>query len=101
MLLAMMLCGALLAAAYDALWVLRKVFFPGKIALALMDLLFGVFCALGIIASALVLKVDAMRAYVLVGALLGMGMYRASAGAALRRVTAWIISCQKRTENEK
>ena len=82
--LAMMICGAALGAAYDALWLLRITLFRGKAALAAADLLFGLLCAAGVIAAALCLEVDAFRLYALSGAAAGMALYRASAGTALR-----------------
>lgn len=82
--LAMTLCGAALGAAYDALWLLRIALFRGKIALAAADLLFGLLCAAGMTAAALILETDAFRLYTLAGAASGMALYRASAGTALR-----------------
>ena len=83
-LLAMMLCGAALGAAYDALWLLRTTLFRGMAAQTALDLLFGVLCAAGIIAAALCLRADAIRFFSLSGAAAGMALYRASAGAMLR-----------------
>ena len=100
-LLAMMLCGALLAATYDVLWLLRMAFFSGKAAQAVSDLLFGVICAAGVITAALLLRVDALRLYVLYGVLCGMGLYRLSAGSLLRRMVKWTKKHQNRTEIEK
>ena len=92
-LLAMMLCGAALAAVYDALWVLRNAFLPGKAAQAALDLLFGIVCALGVIAAALYLRVDALRLYILFGVLCGMALERISAGFLLRRI---VLALKKR-----
>ena len=93
-LLAMMLCGAALAAVYDALWVLRNVFFRGKGAQATLDLLFGIVCAMGVIAAALRLRVDALRLYILFGVLCGMALERISAGFLLRRM---VMTLKKQT----
>jgi len=82
--LAMVLCGAALGAAYDALWLSRILLFQGKAALAAEDLLFGLLCAAGMIAAALCLEVDVFRLYTLAGTAAGMALYRVSVGTALR-----------------
>lgn len=84
-LLAMALCGAALGVVYDALRLLGRVLPGGRITEGALDLCFGVVCAAGIAAAALRLQVEAFRWYTLLGALLGMALYRASLGAALRR----------------
>ena len=83
-LLAMMLCGAALGAAYDALWLLRTAFFRGGAGQAAADLIFSLLCAGGVAAASVRLRVDALRFYTLAGTLCGMALYRASAGALLR-----------------
>ena len=85
-LLAMILCGAALGVVYDGLWMLRKAFFPGRAALAIADLLYGPICAVGVVAAAFLLRVDAFRVYILGGVLFGMALQRMSAGAFLRSV---------------
>ena len=85
-LLAMILCGAALGVVYDGLWLLRKAFFPGGAALAIADLLYGPICAVGMIAAAFLLRMDAFRLYILGGVLCGMALQRISVGAFLRLV---------------
>ncbi len=94
-LMAMALCGAALGAAYDGLWLVRTLL-RGRLVMAAADLLYGVLCAAGVTGAALLLRVDALRWYTLTGALLGMGLYRASAGALLRRAAAWVAGLKKK-----
>lgn len=82
--LAMLACGAALGAAYDALYLLRRAFLPGRAALHALDLFYGVLFAAGVAGAALALRADVLRWYVLLAAALGAGAYRMSAGAALR-----------------
>ena len=97
-LMAMILCGAVLAVAYDVLWLLRKVCFPGRIALAICDVLFGILCGLGVIAAAFWLRADALRLYVLCGVLCGMMLQRISIGYILRRL---MMTVKKEKKNGK
>lgn len=85
-LLAMALSGAGLAAVYDVLRLMHRVLLPGRIAGGALDAVFGVLCAAGIVLTALFLRVDAFRWYTLLGALLGMGVYRTGAGALMRSI---------------
>lgn len=91
MFLTMLLCGAGLGAAYDALWLIRRTILRGRATCALLDLLFGVICAAGVIFSALCLRADAFRWYTLLGAAAGMALYAASLGALVRRVAVALI----------
>ena len=95
-LLAMILCGAALGVVYDGLWMLRKAFFPGRAALAMMDLLYGPVCALGVIAAAFLLRVDALRLYILGGALCGMILQRITAGVFLRSMVQRVKKLAKK-----
>lgn len=88
-LLAMVLCGAALGAGYDALRLLGRALCGGRVVEGALDLVFGALCAAGIAAAALRLQVDAFRWYTLLGALLGMTLYRASVGMILRRMLAF------------
>ena len=89
--LAMMLCGAVLGAVYDTLWLFRRMLFRGRAALFVLDLLYGVLCAGGMITAGLILQTDMLRFYTLSGALTGMGLYRASAGTAFRMMVGKMI----------
>ena len=97
--LAMVLCGALLAMVYDALWLLRRVFFPGKAAQAMADLLFWILCACAMIKAALFMRVEVFRLYVLGSVLCGMALYRISGGFFLRRVAGLAKKVPKRNKN--
>lgn len=82
--LGMLLTGALLGAAYVALMLLRRGLGAGRVLTGALDLLFGALCAAGISLAALHMRTEAFRWYVFAGALGGMGLYMASAGALLR-----------------
>lgn len=86
--LAMALSGAGLGGVYDGLCLAHRTLLRGRMARGIMDLLFGILCAAGVIATALYLRTDAFRWYTLLGTLAGMGMYRSSAGVLLRRLGA-------------
>ena len=94
-LLAMILCGAMLGMVCDGLWMLRQAFFPGRAARVIMDLLCGPVCAVGVIAAAFLLRVDALRLYILCGMLCGMLLERISAGAFLRMMMRMVKKIAK------
>lgn len=82
--LGMLLTGALLGAAYDALMLLRLWLGAGRVLTGALDLLFGALCAAGICLSALMMRTEAFRWYVFAGALGGMGLYLTSVGMFVR-----------------
>lgn len=83
-LLAMVLCGALLAMAYDALCALRHALGTGRAMREATDTLYGMAAAAAITAAGLLLRTDVLRWYTLGGALLGVALYRCGPGALLR-----------------
>lgn len=95
-LLAMMLCGAALGSTYDALGLLRLMRFAGI--QAVLDLAFGVICAMAVIACALYLRVDVLRMYTLAGVLCGMALYRVSIGWMMRAGIRMGKNCPKRSK---
>lgn len=85
----MLLTGALLGAAYDALMLLRLLTGAGRVLTGALDLCFGALCAAGICLSALIMRTEAFRWYVFAGALGGMGLYFGSVGSLVR------LACRK------
>lgn len=90
--LAMALCGAVCAAAYDALRLLARAIGGGRILVGAVDLLFGPLCAAGMTATALVMLVDPFRWYEFAGVLLGIALYAASIGTFVR----FIYDCTRK-----
>lgn len=88
---AMAVAGFTLGALFDGMTLLRRALSAGRLLTGLMDLLFGVCCALGIVLTALVLRIDPYRLYVFAGLALGMGAYAATIGTLVRIL-------QKRTQ---
>jgi len=86
----MLLTGALLGAAYDALMLLRLWLGAGRVLTGALDLGYGMLCAAGICLSALAMRVEAFRWYVFAGTLCGMGIYFGSVGSLIR------LACRKR-----
>lgn len=85
---AMLAAGVCLGGVYDLLMPLRS-----GVCCAAADLLFGVLCAAGIIAAALLRQCDAFRLYAFAGAACGMILYGLTLG---RLVRFGIRICQKR-----
>ena len=83
---AMLCCGISLGMLYDLLGAIRRL--RGMCAVA--DVLFGVFCALGMILTALHLQVDPFRLYAFAGTFCGIMLYGLTAGALIRRLMAMI-----------
>lgn len=100
--LAMLLTGAALGAAYDAIMLLRLWLGAGRVLTGALDLCFGALCAAGISAAALVMRAEAFRWYVFAGVLVGMGLYFVSAGTIVRFVCRKIrMREQKRRKMEE
>ena len=97
---AMLCCGILLGVLYDLLGAIRRL----RGMCAVTDVLFGVFCALGMILTALHLLVDPFRLYAFAGTFCGIMLYGLTAGALIRRIMAmmgaqmekWEEKCKKR-----
>ena len=97
---AMLCCGISLGVLYDLLGAIRRL---GGMC-AVTDVLFGVFCALGMILTALYLQVDPFRMYAFAGTFCGIMLYGLTAGALIRRMMAmigarmekWKEKCKKR-----
>lgn len=85
----MLLTGALLGAAYDALMLLRLWLGAGRALTGVLDLCYGMLCAAGICLSALIMRTEAFRWYVFAGTLCGMGIYFGSVGSLIR------LACRK------
>ena len=94
--LAMALCGGLLGAAYDLLGIVRR----GPWRTALADVAFGLCTALGVIATALVLRCEAFRLYVLLGVLAGFGLYTCSWGIFVRFLTKRVGGLAQKVEKK-
>ena len=83
-LLAMVLCGALLGAGYDALSAVRIALFRGRAVLAAQDVFYGAVCAGAMAWAALRMRTDVFRWFVLLGTGIGAGLYRVCIGAWVR-----------------
>ena len=81
---AMAAAGFTLGALFDGMTLLRRALSAGRILTGLMDLLFGLCCAVSVILTALVLRIDPYRLYVFAGLALGMGAYAATIGTFVR-----------------
>lgn len=99
---AMLCCGISLGVLYDLLGTIRRL----RGMCAVTDVLFGVFCALGMILTALHLQVDPFRLYAFAGTFCGIMLYGLTAGALIRKMMAmigvrmekWEEKCKKRAE---
>ena len=97
---AMLCCGISLGVLYDLLGAIRCL----RGMCAVTDMLFGVFCALGMILTALHLLVDPFRLYAFAGTFCGIMLYGLTAGTLIRRIMAmmgermekWEEKCKKR-----
>jgi len=83
---AMACCGVCLGMLYDLLGPLRRM----RGMCAITDILFGVFCAAGMILTALYLQCDPFRLYAFGGILCGIALYGITAGAGIRRISAML-----------
>jgi len=77
---AMMLCGSALGLTYDLLAFFRR----GRMMTAMTDLLLAPLGAGMVIAAALLMRCDAFRLFVLMGAALGWMVYSLSLGTIVR-----------------
>ena len=89
--LAMVLCGVLLGAVYDALAPLRR----GAFTVA-ADGLFGVLCALGMIAVGLRMEAEPLRLYAFAGAVAGGALYAVTIGTIVRKVSECVRIWRKK-----
>lgn len=80
----MMLCGGGMGAAYDLLAAVRQFGRAGRWTTGALDLLWGIFCAAGIIAAGLQLQTEVFRWYVFAAAAAGVGLYALTIGAVVR-----------------
>ena len=87
-LLAMLLCGAVLGAACDGLNLLHRICFRDALSRLAVDLSVGPLCAAGMIKAALFMHTEVMRWYTLLGMLGGLYLYRVSLGALVRCIFA-------------
>ena len=95
--LAMALCGALLGAVHDALAPLRR----GVLTVA-ADALFGVLCALGMIAVGLRMEAEPLRLYAFAGVMTGGALYAVTIGTIVRKVSECVrIWRKKRRKMDK
>lgn len=95
--LGMALCGALLGAVYDALAPLRRGIFT-----AAADALFGVLCALGMIAVGLRMEADPFRLYAFAGVAAGGALYAVTIGTIVRKMSGRVrIWRKKRRKMDK
>lgn len=81
---AMALCGALCGAEYDVLGLVRRALRLRAVGTGALDLLFGVCCALVMIAVGLQLQAEVFRLYAFFGLALGLALYAALPGRLLR-----------------
>ena len=88
-------CG--LGALFDAMTLLRNALSAGRLLTGLMDLLFGVCCALCVIVSGLALRIDPYRLYVFAGLALGMGLYGITMGTLVRIVQRRVLFFVKKS----
>ena len=86
--LAMALCGAGIACAFDGSLALRRLLGMGGVLSGALDLLIGALAAAAMTLTALCLRVDPLRAYAFAGVAAGFSLYRFSLGALARAVHA-------------
>lgn len=84
--LAMALCGALCGAIYDALRMVAGAIGGGRFLCGAVDLLFGLLCAVGMAATALVMGTDPFRWFEVGGLLLGIALYGLTIGTFVRYI---------------
>lgn len=85
--LAMLCCGACLGAVYDLLGILRRI--RGLCTIA--DLLFGLFCAAGIVLTALWRQCDPFRLFTFAGTAFGLVLYGITIGAGNRKIRGFML----------
>jgi len=99
--LSMLYAGLLIGLWYDALGLIRRALFAGRLLTATLDLVFGAGSALILIAAMLLVNYGEMRVYCLLGALCGAALYAftlrrllklilARPYAALTRLSRWL-----------
>lgn len=98
---AMVVCGAVLGAAYDALGLLRRALRAGPVLTAALDMLWGVMGAAAAICVGLWLQIDLLRAYVLCGVLAGVGVYALLVGLPVRRLARAVRTGVEKGEKDE
>ena len=91
--------GFALGALFDAMTLLRRVLSAGRLLTGMMDLFYGVCCALCIILTALALRIDPYRLYVFAGFALGMGIYATTIGTFVRIIQKRVKKLSEKGEN--
>ena len=86
--LAMALCGAGIACAFDGSLALRRLLGLCGVLAGALDLLMGALAAAAMTFTALCLRVDPLRAYAFAGVAAGFALYRFSLGAIGRAIHA-------------
>lgn len=86
--LAMALCGAAIACAFDGSLALRRLLGLGSALSGALDLMMGALAAAAMTLTALRLRTDPLRAYAFAGVAAGFALYRASLGTLVRAVHA-------------
>lgn len=81
---AMAACGVISGAIYDAGMLFRRMTGAGRLAAAVMDILFAVWLSAAVTLAALQLRIDPFRLYVLLGVGAGMALWFATVGYGLR-----------------
>ena len=89
--------GFALGALFDAMTLLRRVLSAGRLLTGMMDLFYGVCCALCIILTALALRIDPYRLYVFAGLALVMGLYGITMGTLVRIVQRRVLFFVKKS----
>ena len=95
--LAMALCGALSACAYDVLRLASAAVGGGKLLLGAVDLLFGPLLAVGMSATALAVMTNPFRWFEFAGAMLGIAVYELSIGTFVRYIYKMIRKILKKS----
>lgn len=90
------LFGAFLTSVYDIFRILRRVFPHGNILVSIEDLLFWIFCAVSVFYLLNAQSDGRLRWFSVVGAALGMSVYRVTFGRLLVSLFVFIFSkCRK------
>ena len=86
---AMAVCGALGGAVFDAGMLFRRAAHAGRLAVSVMDILFGVAMSMAVTMTALHLRIEPFRLYVLLAVGLGLALWRVSVGAGIRHMLTY------------
>jgi len=85
------LLGAFLAAVYDLFRILRRVFAHKDLMVSLEDLMFWLFCAVGVFYLLNAQSDGRLRWFSVLGAAIGMNVYRATLSRLLVPVCVWCV----------